>query len=58
METSTGAIWLYCMLGLVTAYWAYEKIKDNAFQSGYWKGRADGWRMATRQKELDDANNN
>ena len=58
METSTLAIWIYCMLGLVTAYAAYIKIRENAFQSGYWKGRADGWRIANRNRDLTDANNN
>jgi predicted membrane chloride channel (bestrophin family) len=27
-------------------------IRDNAFQSGYWKGRGDGWRMANRHRDL------
>ena len=46
------------MLGLITAYAAYIKIKENAFQSGYWKGRADGWRIANRNRDLTDVNNN
>lgn len=27
-------------------------IRDNGFQSGYWKGRGDGWKMANRQRNL------
>ena len=27
-------------------------IRDNGFQSGYWKGRGDGWKMANRQRDL------
>ena len=41
-------MWFYIMLGSGTVYWIYLAIKDNAFQSGYWKGRKDGYDMHRR----------
>ena len=41
-------MWFYVMLGSGTIYWIYSTIKDNAFQSGYWKGRKDGFDMHRR----------
>ena len=41
-------MWFYIMLGSGTIYWIYLTIKDNAFQSGYWKGRKDGFDMHRR----------
>ena len=41
-------MWFYIMLGSGTIYWIYSTIKDNAFQSGYWKGRKDGFDMHRR----------
>jgi hypothetical protein len=48
IETTTPWLWLYCMLGIVIGYGIYSTIKDNAFQSGYWKGRKDGYDMHRR----------
>jgi hypothetical protein len=50
-------VWFYIMLGIGSIYWIADHIKENAFQAGYWKGRADGWRMANRSRDLTDANN-
>ena len=41
-------MWFYIMLGSGTIYWIYSTIKDIAFQSGYWKGRKDGFDMHRR----------
>ena len=38
--------------------WIIHEIKESAFQSGYWKGRSDGWKVANRHRDLTDANNN
>ena len=48
IETTTPWIWLYCMLGLVIAYWAVITIKENYGQSMYWRGRKDGYDMHRR----------
>ena len=47
---ATTAPWivLYTVLGYFIAWGVYETIKDNAFQSGYWKGRKDGWDLHRR----------
>ena len=46
----TTAPWLvlYGVLGYFIAWGVYSTIKDNAFQSGYWKGRKDGFEMHRR----------
>jgi len=49
--------WFYIMLAIGTIWWYVEHLKDNSFQTGYWKGRADGWRMANRSRDLTDADN-
>ena len=33
---------------------AVSAIRQNIWDSGYWKGRADGWRVANRQRDLRD----
>jgi len=48
IETTAPWIVLYSVLGYVIAWGVYETIKDNAFQSGYWKGRKDGYDMHRR----------
>jgi hypothetical protein len=48
IETTTPWIWLYCMLGIVIGYGIVITIRENAFQSGYWKGRKDGYDMHRR----------
>jgi hypothetical protein len=59
IETTTPWLWLYSMLGIVIVYGIYSTIKDNAFQSGYWKGRKDGYDMHRRITDSKiDANNN
>ena len=48
IETTIGWLWLYAMLGLVTGWWAITKIMDQAFDRGYWVGRASGWQSHRR----------
>ena len=48
IETTVAWLWIYSMLGLVIGYWAYITIRENSFQSGYWKGRKDGYDMHRR----------
>ena len=47
---ATTAPWivLYFVLGYFILWGIYSSIKDNAFQSGYWKGRKDGFDMHRR----------
>jgi len=51
IETTAPWIVLYSVLGYVIAWGVYETIKDNAFQSGYWKGRKDGFDMHRRMTD-------
>ena len=44
-------VWLYAMLGLVIGWWAITKIMDQAFDRGFWSGRAAGWRAANEHYE-------
>ena len=48
IETTTPWIWLYCMLGIVIGWAAVTKIMDQAFDRGYWVGRAAGWQSHRR----------
>ena len=41
--------WIFMGLGVVG--YIVATIKENAFQSGYWKGRKDGWDMYRRMAE-------
>ena len=41
--------WIFMGLGVVA--YIVATIKENAFQSGYWKGRKDGWDMYRRMIE-------
>jgi hypothetical protein len=58
---ATTAPWivLYFVLGYFILWGVYETIKDNAFQSGYWKGRKDGFEMHRRITDsITNADNN
>lgn len=48
IETTAPWLVLYSMLGYLILWGIYSTIKDNAFQSGYWKGRKDGYDMHRR----------
>ena len=48
IETTAPWLVLYTVLGYLTLWGVYSTIKDNAFQSGYWKGRKDGYDMHRR----------
>ena len=52
IETTTGWLVLYSVLGYFIGWGIYSTIKDNAFQSGYWKGRKDGWNMHNRMTSI------
>ena len=39
------------MLGLVIGWWAITMIIDQAFDRGFWSGRAAGWRAANEHYE-------
>ena len=41
-----GLLWCSIMVGVIFVAYIIALIKDNAFQSGYWKGRADGFKVA------------
>ena len=38
-------------MGLGVVAYIISTIKETAFQSGYWKGRKDGWDMYRRMAE-------
>jgi len=48
IETTLGWLVIYSVLGYFIVWGIYSTIKDNAFQSGYWKGRKDGYDMHRR----------
>ena len=47
---SDGLIWAWFILGAGIIAYSMALIKDNAFQSGYWKGRADGFKVANMRQ--------
>ena len=53
-----GYMWMWGMVITGAITWIILQIKESAFQSGYWKGRSDGWKVANRHRDLTDANNN
>jgi hypothetical protein len=48
IETTAPWLVLYSVLMYFIAWGIYSTVKDNAFQSGYWKGRKDGFDMHRR----------
>lgn len=53
-----GYVYLYTLMGLSVVWWVLYKIKESAFQAGYWKGRQAGWdshrRMTNIKKKSDE----
>jgi hypothetical protein len=53
-----GYVYLYTLMGLSAVWWVLYKIKESAFQAGYWKGRQAGWdshrRMTNIKKKSDE----
>ena len=49
---------MWAIVGLTIMAWVIHEIKETAFQSGYWKGRKDGWdmyrRMADAKRKSDE----
>jgi hypothetical protein len=43
---NAGLLWCAIMVGVIFVWYIIALIKDNGFQSGYWKGRADGFKVA------------
>ena len=43
---NAGLLWCAIMVGIIFVWYIIALIRDNAFQSGYWKGRADGFKVA------------
>ena len=41
--------WIF--VGMAIGLWIVLSIRESAFQSGYWKGRKDGWDMYRRMAE-------
>jgi len=39
-----GFMWFYIMLGIGTMGWIISRIKENAYQAGFWSGRSSGWK--------------
>lgn len=42
----------WILLGTAALTYVVHMIKHNSWQSGYWRGRADGWRMANRMSSI------
>ncbi len=53
-----GFVIMWAIVGLTMVAWIIHEIKETAFQSGYWKGRKDGWdmyrRMADAKRKSDE----
>ena len=45
-------MWSIVAIGFVAL--VIHHVRENAFQSGYWKGRADGWKLGNRQRDYAD----
>jgi hypothetical protein len=63
IETTAAWIVLYSVFGYFIVWGIYSTVKDNAFQSGYWKGRKDGYDMHrritdTKRDQVFDYDNN
>lgn len=46
-----GFVMMWAIVGLTIITWVIYEIRETAFQSGYWKGRKDGWDMYRRMVE-------
>ena len=58
---ATTAPWLviYSILGYLIGWYVITKIMDQAWNRGYWTGRADGWKSHRALSENKyDVNNN
>ena len=55
IETTAPWLVLYTVLAYFIGWGIYSTIKDNAFQSGYWKGRKHGFDMHRRMIDARDA---
>jgi hypothetical protein len=42
--------WIF--LGMGVGLWIVLMVRETAFQSGYWKGRKDGWNMHNRMTSI------
>ena len=47
-----GFVIMWAIVGLTFAAWIIYKIRDTAFQNGYWKGRAHGYEMHRRMTNI------
>ena len=48
-----GIIWLLMASGFagMTIYSLIKAIYDKGFENGYWRGRADGWKVSIRKQD-------
>jgi hypothetical protein len=46
-------IWLVMASGFGTAviYSLFKAAYDKGFENGYWRGRADGWKVSIRKQD-------
>jgi hypothetical protein len=51
-----GLLWCWIMLGMLICATAYNAIYKAGKNNGYWLGRADGWKVAMRQRDNADLN--
>jgi len=48
IETTAPWLVIYSILGYLIGWYAITKIMDQAFNRGYWMGRAHGWQSHRR----------
>ena len=43
-----GLIWAWCILGMSVLAYTVALLREESFNSGYWKGRKAGWESHRR----------
>ena len=51
IETTAPWLVIYSILGYLIGWWVITKIMSQAFDRGFWSGRAAGWRAANEHYE-------
>jgi uncharacterized membrane protein len=47
-----GLLWMWCMLGVTVVIYIVALIREQSFNSGYWKGRQAGWNSHRRMTNI------
>lgn len=47
-----GLLWVWCMMGVLVIAYIVALIREQSFNSGYWKGRQAGWNSHRRMTNI------